>query len=267
MFLLKKLISRLFFPVPLSLLILLVGLGLLCFTQRQKTGKVVVGLGVAFLALVSLDFVPDRALLPLEDRNPPMTREAGYGEALNWVVVLSGGFKADPGLPMRLRCSESTLSRLVEGVVQHRNHSESRLLLSGGAMHGTSGARIMAETARALGVQEEEMVLESRSRDTAEQARRVGEHVGREPFLLVTSASHMPRAMLLFRQEGLHPIPAPAHFMNNARGEKVPWDYYPSHHSITKAQRAVYEYMGLAWIRIKDWFRDWARVSPTDSSS
>ena len=36
--------------------------------------------------------------------------------------------------------------------------------------------------------------------------------IGREKFILVTSAAHMPRSMALFRKRGLQPIPAPADF-------------------------------------------------------
>ena len=247
MFLFKKLFSRLFFPVPLCLEILLLGLVLLCLTKRQKTGKAVVFLGVLLLAAVSTDWLPDRALVPLESRHPVLERKADAEASVDWIVVLSGGLKTDPKLPMRLRSEDSTLARLVEGIVQYRSRSSSRLLLSGGGEHEPSAAEVMAETAKALGVPDRDIVLETRSRDTADQAELVRERVGGEPFMLVTSASHMPRAVYLFRQQGLRPVPAPAHFLNEAAEKRVAWDYFPSHEDIGKTQRAVYEYMGLAW--------------------
>jgi len=260
MFLFKKLFSRLFFPVPLCLEILLLGLGLLCLSKWQKLGRTLVFLGVLFLALVSTDWLPDRALRPLEGRHPPLQRETGYGSSIDFVVVLSGGFKTDPGLPLRMSSKDSTLARLVEGIVQYRRHDASKLLLSGGGENDVPAARVMAETAKSLGVPEEDLVLETRSRDTEDQAELVQEHVGDDPFLLVTSASHMPRSLYLFRQQGLQPVPAPAHFMNEAAERKVAWDYFPSHEDIAKAQRAVYEYMGLLWLRLKRWAVSWASV-------
>ncbi len=245
MFLFKKLFSRLFFPVPLCLEILLLGLILLCFTRLQKTGRAVVFFGVLLLAAVSTDWIPDSALLPLENRYPPLELKADAG--VDWVVVLSGGFKTDPELPPRLRSEDSTLARLVEGIVQYRRQPSSKLLLSGGGEHGDSAAGVMAETARALGVPKEDIVVETRSRDTRDQAELVGDRVGAEPFVLVTSASHLPRAVRLFHNQGLEPVPAPAHFMNEARETRVAWDYFPSHEDIGKSQRAVYAYMGLAW--------------------
>ena len=45
--------------------------------------------------------------------------------------------------------------------------------------------------------------------DTAQEARAIAALIGRAPFILVTSAYHMPRAMRLMLQAGLDPIPAP----------------------------------------------------------
>ncbi len=46
-------------------------------------------------------------------------------------------------------------------------------------------------------------------KDTEEEAAAVKQAIGDAPFLLVTSASHLPRAMIFFQQEGLNPLPAP----------------------------------------------------------
>ena len=258
MFLFKKLFSRLFFPVPLCLEILLLGLGLLCLSKWQKTGRAVVFLGIFLLAAISTDWLPDRALLPLESRHSPVRLESAANSTVEWVVVLSGGLKTDPELPMRLRSEDSTLARLVEGIVQYRHHPGSKLLLSGGGEQEPPAAEVMARTALALGVPEQDLALETRSRDTKDQAELLRERVGEEPFVLVTSASHMPRSVYLCRQQGLQPVPAPAHFMNEAAEKRVAWDYFPSYEDIAKAQRAVYEYLGLAW----SWLREqWVSVS------
>ena len=45
----------------------------------------------------------------------------------------------------------------------------------------------------------------------------VKEIVGKDKFILVTSASHMLRAMALFRKQGMEPIPAPTDYMVKER--------------------------------------------------
>ena len=54
-----------------------------------------------------------------------------------------------------------------------------------------------SKVAQALGVAQQDMVLESESRDTEESAKAVAPIVQKDPFLLVTSASHMPRSMAM----------------------------------------------------------------------
>ncbi len=64
--------------------------------------------------------------------------------------------------------------------------------------------------ARALGVPRSDIIVLSRPKDTEEEALAVKRAIGDAPFLLVTSASHLPRAMIFFRHAGLDPLPAPA---------------------------------------------------------
>lgn len=45
MFVLKKIIAQFFFPVPLCLEILVIGLFLLLFTRKQRIGKFIVTIG------------------------------------------------------------------------------------------------------------------------------------------------------------------------------------------------------------------------------
>ena len=72
--------------------------------------------------------------------------------------------------------------------------------------------------------------------------------VGSEPFILVTSASHMPRSMVLFKSLGLNPIPAPTDFHKaKFRGFFV----LPRFDAFDQSQRAMYEYIGMLWVKIR----------------
>jgi len=77
--------------------------------------------------------------------------------------------------------------------------------------------------------------------------------VGPDPFLLVTSAAHMPRSMALFRKQGMNPIPAPTghQVKERQRGEISPGSFFPGIGELEKAEMAVYEYLGLAWVKIR----------------
>jgi uncharacterized SAM-binding protein YcdF (DUF218 family) len=88
MFLLKKIVAPLFFPLSLCLEILLAGIFLLWFTRRQKAGKIIVSIGVVVLIAFSYGAASDILLRPLEYKYPPMTDMSAVLD-IEWVVVLS----------------------------------------------------------------------------------------------------------------------------------------------------------------------------------
>ena len=77
-------------------------------------------------------------------------------------------------------------------------------------------ARTAADMAEALGV--ERIAMLDTARNTHAEAVAAAELVGDASLILVTSASHMPRAMALFRAQGLDPIPARIEYLGLAWG-------------------------------------------------
>jgi len=73
MFLLKKIISPFFMPVPACLTLALSGLIFLWFTRREKTGKVLLTISTVFLGLLSYGAVSDMLAKPLEEKYHPIT--------------------------------------------------------------------------------------------------------------------------------------------------------------------------------------------------
>ena len=53
----------------------------------------------------------------------------------------------------------------------------------------------MARVDREIGVPEGDIILESKSEDTMDEALFIKPIVGNVPFVLVTTASHIPRSM------------------------------------------------------------------------
>lgn len=256
MFFLKKLVAPLFFPVPLLLLVLLAGLALLWFTRRRRLGLTLASLAAGVLVLLSYGPVANALLAPLEYRYPSFHPETVLADPaappIRWVVVLGGGQVSDPRVPATSQLTASSLARLVEGIRLQRQLPGARLLLSGGPVFNpVAEADGMARLALALGVPRADLVLDRLSMDTEEQARRLQPVLGRDRFVLVTSAAHMPRAMALFRKRGLAPVPAPTDYLAKEMQVFSPAMLYPSAMSLRKAERAAYEYLGLAWAELR----------------
>jgi uncharacterized SAM-binding protein YcdF (DUF218 family) len=154
----------------------------------------------------------DTLLGPLENRYPPPLDIVPVSD-IKWVVVLGGGSTSDPGLPLTNRLSQASPIRLVEGIRIHNQLKNSRLQLSGACIFDSElNAEAMVSMASHLRVDTRDMVMESISRDTKDQPRLIQKIVREDRFILVTSASHMPRSMTLFQKFGMQPMPAPMDF-------------------------------------------------------
>jgi uncharacterized SAM-binding protein YcdF (DUF218 family) len=248
MFLMKKIISRFLFPVPLSLEFLVVGLFLLWFTRRQRAGKVMVTCG-AMLFLGFSNILTSNALLrPLEHSYLPLVVTQGGTRisSVRFIAVLGGLGDDDPDVPITSHIFPDLMVRLIEGVRLHREIPGSKLILSGG--HYSSEG--MAKMAEALGVSAEDILQLGEPLDTEEEGQEIAPIVGSHPFILVTSASHMPRAMALFQTRGLQPIAAPTDFLAPHRRLEID-DLVPDGYKLFKSQIAVYEYLGLSWAKLR----------------
>lgn len=239
MLLFKKIVAPFFFPMTFLLTMALVGIVLLWFTRKQKTGKMLVSFGVIILCILSYKHPADWLLKPLERAHPNFTQAE---EPIEFVVVLGGGHTRDPEVPLTSYLNDPSTRRLVEGIRLHRMHPGSKLVFSGVGVSQT-----MAEVAMALGVDSGNIIITNKSRDTKDEAVHVKSVVRADPFILVTSASHMPRAMALFRKKDMHPIPSPTRHLVVAPVLIQPWVFFPHSYDLYKSERAVYEYLGLAW--------------------
>ncbi len=251
MFVLKKVITLALMPLSIGLAAVWVGVICWWLNQKPKAAKLLVSGGVLLLTLLSFSGIANRFINPLEMCYPPLVDTTRHGQ-VKWVVVLAGGQTPEEGIPANLQLGGSTLARLVEGIRIQRALSETKLLLSGGAVFdAVPVAETMAAAALMLGVQPDRIELETLSRDTAEQAGRIRSIVREEGVVLVTSAIHMPRSMQLFEQHGMRPVPAPADFSGREIPGSSPFRFFPRASELGKVESALHEYLGLAWSAVK----------------
>ena len=244
-------------PIPVVLLLALVGLFLLWFTRRQKTGKILVTIAFIVLALFSSGAVSDVLMRPLEQKYSPVTNLEASKD-IKWIVVLGGGSTAIPGLPLSTYLSAASLFRVSEGVSIHNRFPETKLIFTGMSRFDgmTPMAEVMGDVAKKWGVEPEDIVLEKKASDTKDHPIYVKEIVGKDKFILVTSASHMPRAMALFRKHGMAPIPAPTDYLVKEKEWGLrPGMFFPSAGSLERGERAIHEYLGILWAKMRGQIR------------
>jgi uncharacterized SAM-binding protein YcdF (DUF218 family) len=252
MFLFKKIIGPFFDPLSICLAVLMVGLVILLFTRRQKLGKIFLSAGFIILVLISYSWLSNPLIQPLESKYPALL-QVNKASGIKWVVVLGNGVAADHSLPPNDQLYNGSLVRLVEGLRIHRALPGSKLILSGGLGADTiTEVDAMAKTAVSLGIDRNTLILDSQSRDTEDQARVIKQIVGNDRFILVTTASHMPRSVALVKKLGLDPLPAPTeHMLKKDAGPVSPAEFFPSSGNIMKIEYAIHEYLSIAWAKMR----------------
>jgi uncharacterized SAM-binding protein YcdF (DUF218 family) len=196
-------------------LILLVGTTLL-WTRRRSLGRSILTAMTVFLTLISVLPMGQIMLGPLENRFPVVEK---IDRPVHGIIVLGGTISqhltADRGQPALTDGAE----RLTEFVKLARDHPAAKLIFTGGSgkifgqeLKGTDTARLFFKN---MGLDTGRVTFESESRNTLENAQfgyRLMKPALRERWVLVTSASHMPRAIGVFRKAGWKPVAYPVDF-------------------------------------------------------
>jgi len=221
------------------------------FWRRKKAlARQFLWISLGWLFLISTPFIPDILVKNLENKYPSLTNVQlqGLPGKVN-ILVLGGGVTNDLKLPPNDQLSEAALVRLSEGIRLFHLLPESHLITSGwGGREEITSAEVVAQTAKALGVDAERISMQPLAENTWQEALEYKRLFSDScPFVLVTSALHMPRSMNLFQKAGLNPIAAPTNHLYK-RGEKLnPWFWLPSSNNIKKMEAAIHEYVGLLW--------------------
>ena len=204
-FLLKKVIGQMLLPVGAVLCLWVLGVWLLRRRPGSRLGARVLILAGFVLLVASMPPVGWFLLHNLEQDAGPYADPEGLRKAgVKTVVVLGGGVRFGDMSPAD-QLGGGTLLRLMEG---HRLWKSlgGTLVLSGGSFEsGPVEADAMARMAEQLGVPRSSLMLERESWDTVGQAALLGKFLSDKPFALVTSASHMPRALASFPPRGAKP--------------------------------------------------------------
>lgn len=255
MFFLKKLISRLFFPVPLVLELLIFGLILQYFSKWKRTGKGFVLAGVVLLMVFGYNIGTEPVLRSIERRYPPVTEEVLSGlPASTDILVLGQGLAAEPGLPANSRVGEVYLARILEAVRVQRLKPGSRILVSvPGYVPREDKRDFLDGMADIVGLKRDVFVLLDGARDTADELSLAMTELRGNKLVVVSSASHLPRAMMMFADAGVDAVPAPCAYnvLTPGEGPWSPVSLFPSAGNLLAAENAVYEMMGNVWFSLK----------------
>ena len=203
------------------------------------------GVLVLYAGSILLTPLPEWSVRVLENRfavSEPATAVAG-------IIVLGGS--TDNGRVAAARGQpvlNGSVERLTTAMALHRAMPDRPLVVSGfsGSIvpSGLNEAEITRLFFEQQGLPLDQVRFEDKSRNTAQNARFTADLVGSAdlPWLLITSASHMPRAVATFRAAGLAVRPFPVDFRTEP--DNLTWPRMPGS-SLGYAGIAIREWLGL----------------------
>jgi uncharacterized SAM-binding protein YcdF (DUF218 family) len=234
------------FARPNTFMLFLACLGTLLLVFGRRWGRWPALLGLGWFAAVLLTPLPAWLTLPLEDRFPRPEAPA----RVDGVIVLGGAVEQALTVSRGIPALNGAAERMTETLALARRFPEARIAFTGGSPGLAPGEMTEADVARqlftALGLEGPRVIFEAESRNTWENATLSRAAVRPQPgetWLLVTSASHMPRSVGCFRRAGWTVTPWPVNYSTQpgARG----WFDPPFSFRLGQAEWAVREYVGL----------------------
>lgn len=247
--------SLLVYPLGAAFLLAVLGV-VLQWLGRRRFGMALILSALAWLWVWSMPVTSDVLRASLESRYPHLpVEEVPRADA---AVVPGGAFSFDASWPYP--SASGSVDRYWHAARLYHAGRVQRIVLSGGRdprrpanpTEAQSGAIFLTD----MGVPAEHLILDNVSRTTrahvAHVPRLLREH-GLESFLLVTSATHMRRAVAVFRAAGLDPIPVATDFKVGPDPVMRLRRYLPSAGALSGSTSAVHEYVGYWFYRLVGW--------------
>jgi uncharacterized SAM-binding protein YcdF (DUF218 family) len=239
---------------PLAWVALLLLAALLGTHLKRRWGLRFGWAALLVLLLQGWEPLPDALIRQLEARHPELAANAPLG-GYTGVIVLGGAL--DPAYVWQGN-SQPALSdaaeRMTAALPLLQQAPGLRLLFTGGDGELIAGKMTEAERAARfyalMGVAPERLMLESASRTTYENAVLSARLTGvdtQKPWLLLTSAWHMPRAMASFQKVGWNVTPYPVDYRS---GQATPWTEYSMVQGAKKWHLVLHELLGLLTYRL-----------------
>jgi uncharacterized SAM-binding protein YcdF (DUF218 family) len=251
------------FIYPLGLCCFLMLLALWLSYRRSRKAYIPILLALIIVVIAGNIQVGNHLIASLERQYLPLV-DPPKADA---IVILGGGTRNyEP--PRILPDLSDRGDRLIYGAKLYQDGAAPKIILSGGRIQWYGGesseAESMATILELFDIPRADMILESRSLNTHDNAIFTKEILQREQFkkiLLVTSAAHMPRSLAIFRRAKIDAIPAPADLMVSDRNliessyskQSRILSLIPTSESLDFTTQALREYIGMFIYRLRGW--------------
>jgi len=245
----KQLFELLFLPPGLFIFLLVMSV---LFIKKIKVLKSVLVVQILIIYTLSIPLTSHFLFLYLE-QIPALTEQQINNNKVDAIVILAGGisaYKQEYNSPdvnyfshIRLRYGawlqkQTGLPVIVTGGIERGDITEAELM-----------AKILKNEYAVKG----KIFIEKKSSNTYENALYSKKIIAKEAYqsiYLVTSAFHMPRALMVFSKQNIKAAPAPMDFYHNTM-DYFWGDFRPNSNAMRENYLALHEIIGSFWYRIR----------------
>lgn len=237
-----RLLQSFIFPPLNAMLIILLGILLLRFHKKIAITLLVSGL--LFLYIQSTPFIAAYITRSIEQAPLDETKL----KAAQAIVILGGGVNGNSyEYQQGVSAKVSTLIRLDYAAYLAKKYPQKLIITSGGYTGTNREARVMKSALINDFEVKNPIILEDNSRNTDENAEFVAKllkplHINN--IILVTQASHMKRAMMLFKKYNLNPIGASTDYYDNYDAKTPALTLIPNASAMNQVSLIGHEYLG-----------------------
>lgn len=243
---LYSLIATIFNPLILVFIILVIAL----FIKRKQVCKVFIVIALILLYLFSTGIVADYFLSDLEKYKPVNYKVINAHKAL---ILLGAGLEKNKS---SIQPTILAYSRILEAYRIYNTAKENdihyKIIITGGDVrkYGTSEAEVYGKTLEDMGVNKDDLILETNSLNTyqnAEYTKKIVQHLPYKQYLLVTSSLHMERSLIYFNRFGINVIPA----ISDTPKPMANW--IPTAYNLVLLSFAIHEYQSILRLYVYDY--------------
>jgi uncharacterized SAM-binding protein YcdF (DUF218 family) len=200
-----------------------------------------------WLLICSMSYPSVLLIKNLEDKYPVIPLQSEEWRKTDAIVVLACNYFEDDELPFVSRWPNCSLQRNLHAALMYREHPMP-IYLAGdilGSGDEYSQASHNKDFFVQMGVKNTDIFIISKGLDTETEVNALASILNGRHISLVTSASHLPRAIVYFEENNIPVLPIPVeHF---SRLDVSPVFDLPNATILYRNERAIHEYLGIIY--------------------
>jgi uncharacterized SAM-binding protein YcdF (DUF218 family) len=212
----------------------------------------------ATYVLLLLDCLPVTAYYAASMLEEQFSRAGKLPPDTRVIVVLGGGVHPPDVRGGKHRLEQSSFYRIQRTAELYHAGPQCLVVVSGGRADPprmpTSPAVLMADYLQATGVDPADVIVEDQSRNTEENVafsvKILKERGLVDGVVLVSNATHLVRAELLFRRAGYRVTPIGCAYPTDHCAQGL-WSFWPKPNAAAIHQEVAHEVLGIIWLWVR----------------